>query len=128
MIGHVVRKYRQLDGIDQEDLAAVLRVSQSQMSRIESGHVPMTKDQLFALADHFDAPELLLEYIQPYLDHALEMSGTMPQPPEKHLIDLMTDSLQQIRIALDVSDTQQVDAAAARLIALAQVVRILTDR
>lgn len=127
--GTVIRKYRQQAELDQRDLADLLQVSQAQMSRLESGLVPLTPAQLFFLADYFDAPDILLEYVQPFLDRAISMIGaSVDPPPEKFLLSLLDSALSDLQSAIDHQDKTAAATHVASMVSLAQVVRILLER
>ena len=128
MVGTVVKQYRLKFELEQAELAELLHISQPQMSRIESGLVALTKEQLFYLADYFSAPDILLAYIQPYLDRAVDMTCCgANQPVDKYLIPLLREVLADIETAVAADDSESAVMAASKLTAFAQIVRVLVS-
>jgi len=55
-IPYRVKRLRKSKGITQVDLATLLGVTQSKISRLERGVIPITVDQLAAIADALSVP------------------------------------------------------------------------
>ncbi|WP_041066063.1 helix-turn-helix domain-containing protein [Thiolapillus brandeum] len=55
-IPNKVKQLRKSRGITQVDMAGLLGVTQSKISRLERGVIPITVDELAAIADVLDVP------------------------------------------------------------------------
>ncbi len=56
LVGHKIRRVRQLKSISQQDLAAMLNIEKSNMARIESGRTNITIRNLYRIAISLGVP------------------------------------------------------------------------
>lgn len=81
-IGHKIRKYRQLKGITQGELAKLVGSHQSNINRIENGRQNYTIDFLFNLAHVLNIPEYEIfsdQPLVPYESREPIMKFNMPE-------------------------------------------------
>jgi transcriptional regulator with XRE-family HTH domain len=89
-----VKKYRELKGYSQENMAMDLGLSQSQYSRRENGIIQFTTDELIAIAAMLDVDfSTLIQSVKQHPDAKFELSDEQKVNDLTRLVLLLVDVL-----------------------------------